>query len=199
MDRCDSCHYTYADVDASALPTWLAAFGRRYQELLLPPDRLATWSSMLRTRPAEGVWSALEYACHVRDVFLVQRDRLYTALVEDTPTFAPMYRDQRVTLARYNAQDPQEVVDQLATAARLMAQAFEALDAAQLQRLCLYNFPTPAERDERIRKDDEIFEHIVQSFRYRKKDGTYAKPEIIRQPEEVREGKKSGVEYHGGN
>jgi len=146
MDRCDSCHYTYADVDASALPTWLAAFGRRYQELLLPPDRLATWSSMLRTRPAEGVWSALEYACHVRDVFLVQRDRLYTALVEDTPTFAPMYRDQRVTLARYNAQDPQEVVDQLATAARLMAQAFEALDAAQLQRLCIYNFPAPAER-----------------------------------------------------
>ena len=46
--------------------------------------------------------------CHVRDVFLVQRDRLYTALVEDTPTFTPMYRDQRVTLARYNAQDPEE-------------------------------------------------------------------------------------------
>jgi hypothetical protein len=44
---------------------------------------------MLRTRPEEGVWSALEYACHVRDVFLVQRDRLYTALVEDTPTFTP--------------------------------------------------------------------------------------------------------------
>jgi S-DNA-T family DNA segregation ATPase FtsK/SpoIIIE len=89
---------------------------------------------MLRTRPAEGVWSALEYACHVRDVFLVQRDRLYTALVEDTPTFTPMYRDQRVTLARYNAQDPEEVAEQLATAARLIAQAFAVLDSAQLMR-----------------------------------------------------------------
>jgi S-DNA-T family DNA segregation ATPase FtsK/SpoIIIE len=101
---------------------------------------------MLCTRPAEGVWSALEYACHVRDVFLMQRERLYTALVEDTPAFVPMYREQRVTLARYNAQAPEEVVTQLATAARLIAQVFEALDAAQLQRRCIYNFPAPTER-----------------------------------------------------
>jgi S-DNA-T family DNA segregation ATPase FtsK/SpoIIIE len=146
MDRCDPCSFIYADVDAATLPTRLAAFGMRYLALLLPPGRPAAWSGILRTRPAEGVWSALEYACHVRDVFLVQRDRLYTALVEDTPVFAPMYRDHRVTLARYNAQDPAEVAEQLATAARLIAQAFDALDPAQLQRRCLYTFPAPAER-----------------------------------------------------
>lgn len=146
MDRCDPCQFVYADVDATALPTRLAAFGTRYLALLLPPDRPATWSGVLRTRPAKGVWSALEYTCHVRDVFLVQRDRLYTALVEDTPTFAPMYRDHRVTLARYNAQDPAEVAEQLATAARLIAQAFGALDPTQFQRCCLYTFPAPAER-----------------------------------------------------
>ena len=146
MERCDSCRFIYADVDASALPPRLAAFGQRYLALLLPPARPPAWDSILRTRPAEGVWSALEYACHVRDVFLVQRDRLYMALVEDKPDFAPMYRDQRVTLARYNMQDPEEVAAQLATAARLMAQAFDGLDAVQLQRLCIYNFPAPAER-----------------------------------------------------
>ena len=64
----------------------------------------------------------------------------------NTPSFAPMCRDQRVTLARYNAQDPEEVVEQLATAARLIAQAFDALDSAQLQCRCMYNFPTPTER-----------------------------------------------------
>ena len=146
MERCDSCQFIYADVDAPALPTRFAAFGARYRALLLPPAHPASWDGILRTRPAEDVWSALEYACHVRDVFLVQRDRLYTALVEDTPVFAPMYRDHRVTLARYNAQDPQEVAAQLATAARLIAQAFEGLDPAQLQRRCIYNFPAPAER-----------------------------------------------------
>jgi len=146
MDRCDSCRFVYADVEAPAIPARLAAFGTQYAALLLPPGQSAAWFGILRTRPEEGVWSALEYACHVRDVFLVQRDRLYTALVEDTPTFTPMYRDQRVTLARYNAQDPEEVAVQLATAAHLIAQAFDALDSAQLQRRCLYNFPAPTER-----------------------------------------------------
>ena len=146
MERCDSCQFLYAEVEAQTLPARFAAFGPRYLARLLPPERPAAWSALLRTRPAVDVWSALEYACHVRDVFLVQRDRLYTALVEDTPVFAPMYREQRVTLARYNAQDPEEVAAQLATAARLIAQAFEGLDAGQLQRRCLYNFPAPAER-----------------------------------------------------
>ena len=146
MHRCNPCQFVYTDVDATTLPTRLAAFGTRYHTLILPQDRPSTWSDILRSRPAEGVWSALEYACHVRDVFLVQRDRLYTALVEDTPTFAPMYRDHRVTLARYNAQDPAEVAEQLATASRLIAQAFDALDPTQFQRYCLYTFPAPAER-----------------------------------------------------
>ena len=146
MEHCDSCSFVYADIEAAALSARLAAFGTQYAVLLLPPGRSATWSGILRTRPAEGVWSALEYACHVRDVFLVQRDRLYTALVEDTPTFTPMYRDQRVTLASYNTQDPEEVAAQLATAARLIAQAFAVLDSAQLQRRCIYNFPAPTER-----------------------------------------------------
>jgi S-DNA-T family DNA segregation ATPase FtsK/SpoIIIE len=146
MDRCDSCSFVYADVDAPAIPARLAAFGIQYTALLLPPGRSAAWFGILRTRPEESVWSALEYACHVRDVFLVQRDRLFTALVEDIPTFTPMYRDQRVTLARYNTQDPEEVAAQLATAARLIAQAFDALDSAQLQRRCIYNFPAPTKR-----------------------------------------------------
>jgi S-DNA-T family DNA segregation ATPase FtsK/SpoIIIE len=146
MDRCDTCSYVYADVEAQALPARFASFGTRYQEKLLPPDRPAEWYDILRTRPAEGVWSALEYACHVHDVFLVQRDRLYITLVEDKPVVAPMYRDHRVTLARYNEQDPEEVATQLDTAARLISQAFAALDPTQLKRLCIYNFPAPAER-----------------------------------------------------
>jgi len=146
MDPCDPCRFVYADVAAPVVPARLTAFGTQFTALLLPPCRSAAWFGILRTRPEEGVWSALEYACHVRDVFLVQRDRLYIALVEDTPTFTLMYRDQRVTLARYNAQDPEEVAAQLATAAQLIAQAFKALDAAQLQRGCIYNFPAPTER-----------------------------------------------------
>src|SRR5512134_2716465 len=81
MDACDTCAFVYADVDARALPERLTAFGPRYRAQLLPAGRATEWQVILRTRPATDVWSALEYACHLRDVFLMLRERLYTMLV----------------------------------------------------------------------------------------------------------------------
>jgi DinB superfamily len=146
MDACEPCRFVYADVAAQAMPERLASFGPRYRARLRPLSRPAAWYALLRTRPATGVWSALEYACHVSDVFLTLRDRLYTVLVEDKPVVAPKYREHRVILGRYNEQDPEEVADQLATTARLIAQAFNALDSVQLARLCVYPFPVLTER-----------------------------------------------------
>ncbi|MBM3225387.1 MAG: DinB family protein [Candidatus Tectomicrobia bacterium] len=146
MDACDTCVFVYADVNAKALPERLAAFGRRYRERLLPLNQPPEWRTILRTRPATDLWSALEYACHLRDVFLMLRERLYTVLVEDKPVLASMYREQRVFLARYQEQGPEVVTAQLATAAQLLAQAFAVLDDAQLARLCVYPFPRPSER-----------------------------------------------------
>ena len=72
-----------------------ADMGPRYREAL---GAAGPWAAGLR--PAPTVWSALEYACHMRDVLLVQRDRAVVALVEDNPGFARMYRDERVELCR---------------------------------------------------------------------------------------------------
>jgi hypothetical protein len=103
-------------------------------------------ATAIRARPGPRTWSALEYACHVRDVFLVQRERIYLALVEDCPRFAPMYREERAVLARYIAEDADEVARQIKVAAELLAWAFEGLDEAQRQRRCIYNFPEPSEK-----------------------------------------------------
>ena len=51
-------------------------------------------------RPSPEQRSPIEYACHVRDVALMQRNRVYVALVEDEPSFKPMYRDERVAFDR---------------------------------------------------------------------------------------------------
>ena len=146
MDHCNDCQFVYASVAMPALFDRLRSFGPRYRDVLLVSDCPTSRDAALRTRPEAGVWSALEYACHVRDVFLMQRERLYTALVEDKPSFVPMYRDERPTLARYNDQAPEDVVAQLTMAAHLLAQSFRMLAPAQLERLCIYNFPEPAER-----------------------------------------------------
>jgi S-DNA-T family DNA segregation ATPase FtsK/SpoIIIE len=141
VERCADCGYVY-DISAGALPARLHSYRARFA------DALAGYPhAVLRARPDQRTWSALEYTCHVRDVLLVQRDRLYVALVADDPTWPPMYRDERVHLARYNEQDPATVVEQLGVAATLAAHAFTGLDADQLARRFVYHYPAPTEHD----------------------------------------------------
>jgi hypothetical protein len=101
---------------------------------------------LLTARPSQGVWSPLEYACHVRDVLLAQRERVFLALVEDCPSFAPIYRDQRVELARYAGEKPRDVIAQIEMASSMVAYAFGGLDDDGWGRLCLYNYPVLARR-----------------------------------------------------
>ena len=50
----------------------------------------------VRSRQQPEVWSALEYGCHLRDVLLVQRERVLAALRVDRPDCLAMGRDERV-------------------------------------------------------------------------------------------------------
>ena len=143
---CAECGFDYDGVPDAEVADKLRAFGRRYRAPLsrgLPGESL---DEIVRARPAPDVWSALEYACHVRDVFAVQQARIAQALAEDVPTFAPMGRDQRVVDDRYNEQDPAAVVDQLAANAESLADACAALTDAEWDRTGMYGYPAPTER-----------------------------------------------------
>ena len=93
------------------------------------------------------MWSALEYAGHVRDVILVQRDRAVLARVEDRPSFAPMWREHRIEICRYADESPDAVLAYIDMAGALCATVFAGLDAATWARPLVYNYPEPSERD----------------------------------------------------
>ncbi len=144
MTHCTTCGFTYEEHRAEEIPRELREAGRGYGPLLEiagPADRV-----LLRTRPHTEVWSAVEYACHARDVLLAQRERFYQALVEEEPSFVPLYRDQRLTLARYGEEDPARVGLEVGVAAEQMAWAFDGASEAAWARTCIYNFPEPARR-----------------------------------------------------
>ena len=136
MDRCAECGFVYDDVAVGALPGVLRSFGPRWAELLR-----STSPDDLRRRPSPEVWSGLEYACHVRDVFRVQHDRLRLALAEDSPEFQPMGREELVVSARYNEQDPAVVAAELEAEASALAGALAALDEAGWARTGIYDHP----------------------------------------------------------
>jgi S-DNA-T family DNA segregation ATPase FtsK/SpoIIIE len=142
VDRCEECGFIYDDLPVTEVHSRLRAGPGRYRRALAQVGEEAA-----RHRPRPGVWSALEYTCHVRDVLLVQRDRTVQALVETNPGFARMHRDERVSLARYDAHPSPVVAGQLEMAAELCATVFEGLTADQWARPLIYNYPAPSPRD----------------------------------------------------
>jgi DinB superfamily len=137
MTTCAECGYTYERLPTGKLAGTLRDMGPRYRDALASADAGAA-----RTRPAPTVWSALEYACHMRDVLLVQRDRAVVALVEDSPAFARMYRDERVELCRYSNETIEQVLDELDMSARLCATVFDGLGQGAWERPLVYNLPS---------------------------------------------------------
>jgi hypothetical protein len=139
---CPECGFSYELLAPDAVPGRLRAFRSQFSEELAGAD-----AAVASRRPEPAVWSALEYACHLRDVLLVQRERAVAAQVEDTPGVPRMHRDERVALCRYGAHSVADVLSQLAMAAEMCAVVFEGLDEAGWARRLVYNWPEPTERD----------------------------------------------------
>ena len=67
-----------------------------------------------RPGPARpGPWSALEYACHARDVLSVFNRRVLLMVAEDRPELGWWDHEAAADDEAYNAQDPAEVADAL--------------------------------------------------------------------------------------
>lgn len=143
---CAECGFSY---DALSIPDALDAlrgFGKRYRIPLTRGLKGEDLDALLRAHPLDGTWSALEYACHVRDVFVVQKERLGRALVEPGFRTEPMRRDERVVEMAYNEQDPPAVADDVAAGATSLASFAENLSDDQLSLTLVYSYPEVAER-----------------------------------------------------
>jgi hypothetical protein len=75
---CQECGLVFADIPPVSIPRHLADAARGYRRVLR-----AASAADLTFRTSETTCSALEYACHVRDVLLNLRDRVVLALVEE--------------------------------------------------------------------------------------------------------------------
>lgn len=95
-------------------------------------ENAAGWTTVLgradvRDRPRPDLWSPLEYACHVRDVFRLYDERLHLMLDEDAPLFPNWDQDVTAIEERYGDQDPAVVHGELQEAAATLASSFESV------------------------------------------------------------------------
>jgi hypothetical protein len=119
-ERCPECAFDPNARSAADLPGAVAALGRRYQApltRLLPGED----ASLLVARPLPGVWSALAYACHVRDVLAVFDGRIARMLAEDNPELGWWDHEAAVEADGYERQAPADVAAQLAANAAALS------------------------------------------------------------------------------
>lgn len=97
-------------------------------------DDAADWvhrlaGSGVRTRPEPGVWSTLEYGCHIRDVHRIFDHRVRLMLTEDDPQFPNWDQDETAIADDYASQDPAVVATELFDAATVVAAAYANVPA----------------------------------------------------------------------
>lgn len=158
VERCDECGFEY---DEGSFPMAAERIRAGAADLTTV---LTRGQADVRTRRAPDRWSPLEYACHVRDMLLVQRERLLAARRLDRPECPPMGRDERVALDGYAEQDPADVTRQLRDAAQLFANDLDRLSGTGWDRTLVYTYPYRAERSLRwlaIHTVHEVRHHLL--------------------------------------
>jgi hypothetical protein len=132
---CAQCGFDYDGQDLATTPAFVRELADRYSSRLVneADEHLAEW----RVRPDPATWSALEYACHVRDCFAVYHWRIRKTLAEARPVLPAMRRDAVVTERAYNEQDPLVVAQETRTNADQLASLLAALEGGQWERVCV--------------------------------------------------------------
>jgi len=125
-ERCPECAFDPNGVTPADLPGAVAGLGRRYHAPLtrfLPRED----ASLLTARPVPGVWSALSYACHVRDVLAVFDGRIGRMLTEDQPELGWWDHEAAVEADAYEKEPPAEVAAAIAANAAALSATLAAV------------------------------------------------------------------------
>lgn len=162
MTACAECGFEYDLALAPRVSVLAKGHAREYADLL------GAELSVLRRRSAPQVWSPLEYACHMRDVLLVQRERVLAARRRDTPVAESMGRDERVEHDGYAQQKPADVARQLHDAALLFTDVLDRLSPSDWERTLVYTYPEREERSLRwvaVHTLHELRHHLLDMCR----------------------------------
>lgn len=123
---CNQCSFDPTDWVAEDVTHAVRTQGDIWTRLLAHPDAAR--------RPVEDQWSALEYGCHVRDVFRIFDHRLERMLTEDAPRFDNWDQDVAAVEDHYGDQVVATVTSELVAAAEAFADRLDTVAGDQWDR-----------------------------------------------------------------
>jgi hypothetical protein len=127
LDRiCPDCGFDASQVDPLQMADPTRSVAAEIASLLDHPH--------VADRPDEQTWSALEYGCHVRDVFRIFDARLASMLADDGVQFSNWDQDAKAVEDRYGEQSAATVAAELLAAGEAFAARFATVTTDQLAR-----------------------------------------------------------------
>jgi hypothetical protein len=125
-ELCPDCGFDARAVDVARMAEYVRSNVEAWPALLAHPHATL--------RPTDDQWSALEYGCHVRDVFRLFDERLRLMLETDAPRFANWDQDVTAIDDHYDQQDPAIVAGELVAAGLAHAARWDTVQPDQWDR-----------------------------------------------------------------
>lgn len=118
-EPCAECGFAAADFPPTEIAGRVRMDLPRWEAVLQRAD--------VRDRPNPSTWSPLEYAAHVRDVYLLFVERTALMIAEVNPQFANWDQDETAIADDYAGQDPAEVAQALVQAGENYASLLDGI------------------------------------------------------------------------
>jgi hypothetical protein len=125
--RCPDCGFDASACAFDAVPALVRGNAVQWQQFLED-------GAIRPGRPHPAVWSPLEYACHVRDVYGRYDHRISLMMTQSSPLFPNWDQDATAIGDRYEEQEPAVVVDRLGVAAEALAIRLEGVSPSDRHR-----------------------------------------------------------------
>ena len=123
---CPDCGFDAAQIRDDEIGNLIRDNANAWPKVLARPD--------VRERPRDGVWSPLEYACHVRDVYRIYDARLALMLSEVDPQYPNWDQDETAVADGYRAQESDVVAREIVDAAGVLAARFDDVTGTEWER-----------------------------------------------------------------
>ena len=120
-DRCPQCGEHPAAMERASLGGQLIESAGAWRTFLLGAD-----DASLRTSPAPGIFSPIQYGAHVRDIQGVYGDRILLMLEQDNPVF-PQFNPEEEEWENFNRLEADSLANGIEAQARRLAEILERL------------------------------------------------------------------------
>lgn len=131
---CASCARDVHRVPAADLGVALVTVGRAWDEFLRRTLARPGGGDALRSTPQPDVWSAIEYACHVRDLLAMTARRLELTIMSSMPALPRWDPLVAAREGHYREQDPTAVAEDILVEATELGRLVQRSGPRELHR-----------------------------------------------------------------